>query len=72
MIQITVARSECGEQPASAMLVRISCKPTSEAAQMPAAVCGPKAEDRKRSRCLAPGRLLIWDRTETAGAPKTA
>jgi hypothetical protein len=40
---------------------------------MPAtAICGPKAEDRKPSRRLAPGRPLIWDRTGTAGATKTA
>jgi hypothetical protein len=37
-----------------------------------AAICGPKAEDRNRSRRRVPGRPLIWDRTKTAGAPKTA
>ncbi len=40
---------------------------------MPAvAICDPKAEDREPSRRRTPGRPLIWDRTGTAEAPKTA
>lgn len=46
--------------------------PARQSVMPAAAICGPKAEDRKPSRHLAPGRPLILGRKETAVAPKTA
>lgn len=38
----------------------------------PPAICGPKAEDRNRSRRRVPGRLVIWDRKKTADIDLTS